>query len=118
MNMLQIIPWEVWFEDHLYFLFMGDLQVPAVDLQGNIVPENRPKPKRKGSSSDHPFSGAILVSGRVLSKERSKRAFQRGYVTFEHMVFFQQNLFEMSLAATKWDWTIRWYINADDNNLA
>lgn len=47
MNMLHIIPWEVWFEDHLYFLFMGDLQVPAVDLQGNIVPENRPKPKRK-----------------------------------------------------------------------
>ena len=26
----------------------------------NIAPENRPKPKRKGSSSNHPFSGANL----------------------------------------------------------
>ncbi len=27
--------------------------------------ENRPGPKRKGSSSNHPFSGAMLVAGRV-----------------------------------------------------
>ena len=33
-----------------------------------FAPENRPKPKRKGSSSNHPFSGvnSLLVSGRVF----------------------------------------------------
>ena len=31
----------------------------------NIAPANRPGPERKGSSSNHPFSGAMLVSGRV-----------------------------------------------------
>ena len=30
------------------------------------APENRPGPKRKRSYSNHPFSGAMLVSGRVL----------------------------------------------------
>ena len=29
----------------------------------NIAPENRPKPKRKRSYSNHPFSGAMLVFG-------------------------------------------------------
>ena len=29
------------------------------------APENRPGPKRKRSYSNHPFSGAMLVSGRV-----------------------------------------------------
>ena len=32
-------------------------------------PENGPGPKRKGSSSNHPFSGVTLVSGRVPSRE-------------------------------------------------
>ena len=30
-------------------------------------PENRPGPKRKGSSPNHPLSGAMIVSGRVCS---------------------------------------------------
>ena len=30
-----------------------------------FAPENRPGPIRKGSSSNHQFSGAMLVSGRV-----------------------------------------------------
>ena len=32
------------------------------------APENRPGPKRKRSYSNHPFSGAMLVSGRVYTK--------------------------------------------------
>ena len=32
----------------------------------NIAPENRPGPKRKRSHSNHPFSGAMLVSERVV----------------------------------------------------
>ena len=32
---------------------------------GLIAPENRPGPKRKQSHSNHPFSGAMLASGRV-----------------------------------------------------
>ena len=31
---------------------------------GQFAPENRPKPKRKGSSSNHQFSGAFAVSFR------------------------------------------------------
>ena len=31
-----------------------------------FAPENRPKPNRKGLYSNHPFSGAMLVSGRVV----------------------------------------------------
>ena len=34
----------------------------------NIAPENRPGPKRKQSYSNHPFLGAMLVSGRVPLK--------------------------------------------------
>ena len=30
-----------------------------------FAPENRPKPNRKRSYSNHPFSGAMFVSGRV-----------------------------------------------------
>ena len=33
-----------------------------------MAPENRGCPKRKGLSSNHPISGAMLVSGRVVSK--------------------------------------------------
>ena len=38
--------------------------------QLTVAPESRPKrPKRKGSYSNHPFSGAkMLVSGRVIVK--------------------------------------------------
>ena len=31
-----------------------------------FAPQNRPGSKRKRSSSNHQFSGAILVSGRVV----------------------------------------------------
>ena len=41
--------------------------VPSLKLTAK-APENRPKPKRKGSSSNHQFSGAMLVSGRVISE--------------------------------------------------
>ena len=34
----------------------------------NIAPENRLGPKRKRLYSNHPFSGAMLVSGRVPNK--------------------------------------------------
>ena len=37
---------------------------PFLKLTANAT-ENRPKPKRKGLSSNQPFSGAMLVSGRV-----------------------------------------------------
>ena len=38
------------------------------------APENRPKPKRKRSSSNHPFSGvnSLLVSGRVTESKKEK----------------------------------------------
>ena len=36
-----------------------------LSLKLTVRPENRPDLKMKGSSSNHPFSGAILVSGRV-----------------------------------------------------
>ena len=38
----------------------------------NIAPENRLGPKRKRSSSNHPFSGATLVGGRVPLKIHPK----------------------------------------------
>ena len=39
----------------------------SLKLTANFAPENRQNPKRKGSYSNHPFSGAkMLVSGRVL----------------------------------------------------
>ena len=34
------------------------------ETNGKFAPENRPKPNRK--DSNHPFSGAMLVSGRVF----------------------------------------------------
>ena len=38
-------------------------------------PENRPGPKRKGSSSNHPFSGALAVSFRDGSEENQSPLF-------------------------------------------
>ena len=37
------------------------------ETNGKFAPENRPKPNRKGSYSNHPFLGAMLVSGRVMA---------------------------------------------------
>ena len=36
----------------------------------NMAPENRP-PNRKGSYSNHPFLGAMLVSGRVTTRNNN-----------------------------------------------
>ena len=45
--------------------------MPFLKLTAN-APENRPKPTRKGSYSNHPFSGAkMLVSGRVCCQTLS-----------------------------------------------
>lgn len=41
------------------FSFKGDVVLHPLKT------ENRPKPKTEGSSSNHPFSGAILVFGNV-----------------------------------------------------
>jgi len=38
--------------------------LPSLKLTAK-APENRPGPKRKQSYSNHPFSGAMLVLGRV-----------------------------------------------------
>ena len=41
-------------------------QEPSPKFNSEFTPENRPKPKSKGSSSNHPFfRGKPLVSGRV-----------------------------------------------------
>ena len=40
-----------------------NLTLPEFNI-ATIAPENRPTPKRKGSSSNHPFSGAFDVSFR------------------------------------------------------
>ena len=45
--------------------FMTSQVTSGSVLRFNIGPENRPKPKRKGSSPNHHFSGAMSVSGRV-----------------------------------------------------
>ena len=45
--------------------FTNPRQAKATLPETNIAPENRPGPKRKQSYSNHRFSGAILVSGRV-----------------------------------------------------
>ena len=42
------------------FWFGWRMKLPSPKLSG-IVPENRPKAKRKGSSSKHPFSGAMVL---------------------------------------------------------
>ena len=39
------------------------------ETNSKFAPENGPGPKRKGSYSNRPFSGAMLVSGRVLFEE-------------------------------------------------
>ena len=41
-----------------------NLNLPSLKLTA-IAPENRPKPNRKQSYSNHPFLGVMLVSGRV-----------------------------------------------------
>ena len=41
--------------------FWGEI-VKFTLLETNVAPENRPKPNRKGSYSNHPFSGAFAVS--------------------------------------------------------
>ena len=50
------------------FGIFGDVQLLGDTLpETNIfAPENRPGPNRKQSYSNHPFSRAMLVSGRVL----------------------------------------------------
>ena len=40
------------------------------ETNSKLAPENRPKPNRKGSYSNHPFSGAMLVSGRVVFEKK------------------------------------------------
>ena len=42
-------------------LLNSPLKIPSLKL---TVPENRPKPNRKGSYSNHPFLGAMAVSFR------------------------------------------------------
>ena len=47
-------------------LLLGQLgQLPSPETN-EFAPENRPGPNRKRSYSNHPFSGAMLVSGRVM----------------------------------------------------
>ena len=66
-----------------------------------FAPENRPKPNRKGSYSNHPFVGAMLVSGRVdwsnnWDSENSNPVIhrfisfrcQRSPICFNHPPFF------------------------------
>ena len=40
----------------------GTITLPETNV---FAPENRPKPNRKGSYSNHPFSGAMLIFGEV-----------------------------------------------------
>ncbi len=45
--------------------YLGYYTLP--ETNSKFAPENRPKPNRKGSYSNHPFLGAkMLVSGRVV----------------------------------------------------
>ena len=49
--------------------------VPSLKLTAK-APENRPSPKRKGSSPNHHFSGAMLVLGSVAVQLMSYSSFQ------------------------------------------
>ena len=40
------------------------------ETNSEFTPENRPGHKRKGSSSNHPFSGAMLASGGKLLMDK------------------------------------------------
>ena len=61
------------FSDQLYVILGSFGSIPKTYQMGPLpetnskfAPENRPKPNRKGSYSNHPFLGAkMLVSGRV-----------------------------------------------------
>ena len=47
-----------------------DIPRNTLETNSEFTPENRPGPKRKRSYSNHPFSGAILVLGRVINGKK------------------------------------------------
>ena len=60
---------------------LNDVKVSVATTlsETNIVPENRPGPKRKlVQYSNHPFSGAMLVLGSVFFTDFFNKAIQLG----------------------------------------
>ena len=71
-----------------------------------MTPENRPGPKRKRSYSNHPFSRAMLVSGRVMVFKFEGTHYSTGttelsskMVSFKISFQLLANLFELTSVA-------------------
>ena len=57
------------------------LWVTLPETNNEFTPENRPGPKRKRSSSNHPFSGDMLVSGMVPFTTQTAESLLHQYST-------------------------------------
>ena len=79
-----------------FFLFGVEVQMShSLKLTAQFAPENRPfAPKRKGSSSKHPYSGAFAVSFREgksqdISISEFKKLHRNSFLTQNKSIYLE-----------------------------